>query len=49
MLDGAESAGEGHDDDQQAKLLPGHKRGVVLLVNGYLFAKDKNVKDKRYA
>jgi len=45
--DGAESAAEGHDDDQQVKLLPGHKRGVVLLVKGYLFAKDKNVKDKR--
>jgi len=35
-------------DDRQVKLAAGHKRGVVLVVGGYLFAKDKNVKDRRY-
>jgi len=35
-------------DDQQVKLVAGHKRGVVLVVGGYLFAKDKNVKDRKY-
>jgi len=35
-------------DDRQVKLVAGHKRGVVLVVGGYLFAKDKNVKDRRY-
>jgi hypothetical protein len=39
------SAPRSHCDD--VHLIAGHKRGVVLVVDGYMFAKDKNVKNKR--
>ena len=51
--------GREHDDDDDdgedgelvtdsPRLVRGHKRGVVLSIGGFLFAKDKNKKDKTY-